>query len=36
MKKEIVLATDHAGFDLKEDLKKYLIKNNFSIGFFNT
>ena len=24
MRKEIVLATDHAGFDLKEDLKKYL------------
>ena len=34
MKKEIVLATDHAGFDLKEDLKKYLIKNNFSIKDF--
>ena len=34
MKKEIVLATDHAGFDLKEDLKKYLIENNFSIKDF--
>ena len=34
MKKEIVLATDHAGFDLKEELKKYLIENNFSIKDF--
>ena len=34
MRKEIVLATDHAGFDLKEDLKKYLIENNFSVKDF--
>lgn len=34
MKKEIVLATDHAGFDLKENLKRYLIDNDFHIKDF--
>lgn len=28
---EIVLATDHAGFTLKEELKQYLVQNNITV-----
>ena len=31
MPEEIVIASDHAGYDLKEIIKKYLIENNFKI-----
>lgn len=30
----IVLATDHAGFELKEDVKKFLVKNGYEIKDF--
>ncbi len=32
----INLASDHAGFDLKEAIKKYLLKNKFKVKDFGT
>ena len=29
--KKIVIASDHAGYDLKEKIKKYLIENNYEV-----
>ena len=34
MNKTIVLATDHAGFELKEHVKRFLIKKGYSIKDF--
>ena len=34
MSKTIVLATDHAGFELKEHVKKFLLKKGFEIKDF--
>lgn len=34
MNKTIVLATDHAGFDLKEHVKKFLLEKGFEIKDF--
>jgi len=34
MNKTIVLATDHAGFDLKEHVKRFLIKKGYDIKDF--
>ena len=34
MNKTIVLATDHAGFELKEHVKKFLLKKGFEIKDF--
>ena len=31
MSNEIVIASDHAGYDLKETIKKYLLKNNLQV-----
>ena len=31
---KIVLATDHAGFELKESIKRYLINNNIEVKDF--
>ncbi len=31
MPEEIVIASDHAGYDLKELIKKYLIESNFKV-----
>jgi|TARA_Y100000310_G_scaffold254839_1_gene262016 ribose 5-phosphate isomerase B len=31
MKKKIVLATDHAGFELKEEIKKYLVESGMEV-----
>ena len=31
MKPKIFLGTDHAGFELKEEVKKYLLKNGYEI-----
>lgn len=36
MKKTLALGSDHAGFELKEYLKKYLIDNGFDIIDFGT
>ena len=33
---KIYLASDHAGFELKEEIKKYLIENNFTIEDMGT
>ena len=30
-KQKIILGTDHAGFELKEHIKKYLLKNGFEV-----
>ena len=32
--KTIVLATDHAGFDLKESVKKFLLESNYEVKDF--
>lgn len=32
MKQKIFLGSDHAGFELKEHIKKYLIKSGFNVG----
>ena len=32
----IALASDHAGFELKESIKKYLVDNNYDITDFGT
>ena len=32
----IALASDHAGFELKEEIKKYLVDNNYDIMDFGT
>lgn len=32
----IALASDHAGFELKEAIKKYLVDNNYDIMDFGT
>ena len=34
--KKIVLASDHAGFELKEKIKKYLIENGYAVSDFGT
>ena len=34
MNKTIVLATDHAGFELKEHVKRFLIKKGYDIKDF--
>ena len=34
MSKTIVLATDHAGFELKEHVKKFLLEKGFEIKDF--
>ena len=31
MKSKIFLGTDHAGFELKEEIKKYLLKNGYAV-----
>ena len=31
MKPKILLGTDHAGFELKEEVKKYLLKNGYEV-----
>lgn len=31
MKRKIFLGTDHAGFELKEEIKKYLLKHGFEV-----
>lgn len=31
MNKKIYLSSDHAGFDLKDQIKKYLLENNFDV-----
>ncbi|MGD2092521.1 MAG: ribose 5-phosphate isomerase B [Candidatus Aminicenantes bacterium] len=33
---KIYLASDHAGFELKEEIKKYLLENNFTIEDMGT
>ncbi len=34
--KKIALASDHAGFELKEKIKKYLIENGYAVSDFGT
>ena len=35
MNKTIVLATDHAGFELKEHVKRFLIKKGYDLSLIH-
>ncbi len=36
LNKKIAIACDHAGYELKEEVKKYLIKNQYDVKDFGT